>query len=89
MVKAGVDLFDCSQRRFWEPVFEDGDLNLAGWAKKLTGVASMTIGRLVSTVTCRPALDMDRKRDAILRASTNWRTGLRRANSIWWVSAAP
>ncbi len=44
-VEAGVDLFDCSQRRFWEPAFDDGsDLNLAGWVKKVTGVPSCTIG---------------------------------------------
>lgn len=41
---AGVDLFDCSQRRFWEPAFADSDLNLAGWAKALTGKPSMTVG---------------------------------------------
>ena len=44
MVEAGVDLFDCSQRRFWEPVFEGSDLNFAGWTKKLTGKPTMTIG---------------------------------------------
>jgi 2,4-dienoyl-CoA reductase-like NADH-dependent reductase (Old Yellow Enzyme family) len=49
MTEAGVDLFDCSQRRFWEPAFAglggaDGDFNLAGWAKKVTGRPSMTIG---------------------------------------------
>jgi 2,4-dienoyl-CoA reductase-like NADH-dependent reductase (Old Yellow Enzyme family) len=44
MVDAGVDLFDCSQRRFWEPAFEESDLNLAGWTKKLTGKPTMTVG---------------------------------------------
>jgi 2,4-dienoyl-CoA reductase-like NADH-dependent reductase (Old Yellow Enzyme family) len=41
---AGVDLFDCSQRRFWEPVFDGSDLNLAGWVKKVTGKPTMTVG---------------------------------------------
>jgi 2,4-dienoyl-CoA reductase-like NADH-dependent reductase (Old Yellow Enzyme family) len=41
---AGADLFDCSQRRFWEPTFEGSDLNLAGWTKKLTGKPTMTVG---------------------------------------------
>ena len=41
---AGVDLFDCSQRYFDTPIFEGSELNLAGWAKKLTGKASMTVG---------------------------------------------
>jgi len=41
---AGVDIFHCSQRRFWEPEFEESDLNFAGWAKKLTGKATITVG---------------------------------------------
>lgn len=44
MAESGVDLFDCSQRRFWEPAFDGSELNLAGWAKKVTGVPTMTIG---------------------------------------------
>lgn len=44
MAEAGVDLFDCSQRRFWEPVFAGSDLNWAGWVKKATGRPTMTIG---------------------------------------------
>lgn len=44
LAEAGVDLFDCSQRRFWDAEFPGSDLNLAGWAKKLTGKASMTVG---------------------------------------------
>ena len=36
LVDAGVDIFHCSTRRFWEPEFEGSDLNLAGWTKKLT-----------------------------------------------------
>lgn len=41
---AGVDMFHCSTRRFWEPEFEGSDLNLAGWTKKLTGKPTMTVG---------------------------------------------
>ena len=41
---AGVDLFDASQRRFWMPAFAGSDLNLAGWAKRLTGKPAMTVG---------------------------------------------
>ena len=41
---AGVDLFDCSQRRFWEPEFEGSSLNLAGWVRKVTGVPVITVG---------------------------------------------
>ncbi len=41
---AGIDIFHCSQRRFWEPEFEGSDLNFAGWAKKVTGAASISVG---------------------------------------------
>lgn len=44
LVDAGVDIFHCSTRRFWEPEFEGSDLNLAGWTKKLTGKATITVG---------------------------------------------
>ncbi|NRF40439.1 NADH:flavin oxidoreductase [Pedobacter foliorum] len=44
LVDAGVDIFHCSQRRFWEPEFEGSDLNFAGWAKKITGKATITVG---------------------------------------------
>jgi 2,4-dienoyl-CoA reductase-like NADH-dependent reductase (Old Yellow Enzyme family) len=44
LADAGVDAFDTSTRRFWEPEFPDSDLNLAGWAKKLTGKVSITVG---------------------------------------------
>jgi 2,4-dienoyl-CoA reductase-like NADH-dependent reductase (Old Yellow Enzyme family) len=41
---AGVDMFHCSQRRFWQPEFEGSDLNFAGWARKLTGKPAITVG---------------------------------------------
>ncbi|MBL3655149.1 NADH:flavin oxidoreductase [Fulvivirga sediminis] len=44
LADAGVDIFHCSQRRFWEPEFEDSDLNFAGWAKKITGQPTITVG---------------------------------------------
>lgn len=44
LADAGVDVFHCSQRRFWEPEFEGADLNFAGWAKKLTGRPTITVG---------------------------------------------
>ena len=44
LVEAGADILHCSQRRFWEPEFEGSDLNFAGWAKKLTGVPTITVG---------------------------------------------
>ncbi len=44
LVDAGADILHCSQRRFWEPEFEGSDLNFAGWAKKLTGKPTITVG---------------------------------------------
>ena len=42
--EAGVDIFDASTRWFWKPEFPGSDLNLAGWAQKLTGKPAMTVG---------------------------------------------
>jgi 2,4-dienoyl-CoA reductase-like NADH-dependent reductase (Old Yellow Enzyme family) len=44
MADAGVDIFDCSQRRFWEPEFTGSDLNFAGWVKKVLGKPTITVG---------------------------------------------
>ena len=46
LVDAGVDMFHCSTRRFWEPEFADtgSDLNLAGWTKKLSGKPTISVG---------------------------------------------
>lgn len=48
LVDAGVDILHCSQRRFWEPEFPEIDgekgLNFAGWAKKVTGVPTISVG---------------------------------------------
>ncbi|HZE38385.1 MAG TPA: NADH:flavin oxidoreductase [Stackebrandtia sp.] len=44
LARAGVDVFHCSTRRYWLPEFDDGDLNLAGWVKKLTGKPTITVG---------------------------------------------
>lgn len=46
LADAGVDVFHCSTRRFWLPEFEGSELSLAGWAKKITGKASMTVGNI-------------------------------------------
>ena len=47
-VDAGVDMIHCSQRRYHEAEFPEIDgekgLNLAGWAKKLTGKPTITVG---------------------------------------------
>ncbi len=41
---AGADVLHASQRRFWEPAFDGDPRNLAGWAKHLTGLPSITVG---------------------------------------------
>lgn len=41
---AGVDIFHCSQRRYWENEFDGSELNLAGWTKKITGKPTITVG---------------------------------------------
>jgi 2,4-dienoyl-CoA reductase-like NADH-dependent reductase (Old Yellow Enzyme family) len=44
LADAGVDVFHCSTRRFWEPEFEGSALNLAGWTRKLSGKPVITVG---------------------------------------------
>ena len=44
LADAGVDIFHCSTRRFWEAEFEGSSLNLAGWTRKLTGKPTITVG---------------------------------------------
>lgn len=49
LVDAGVDILHASTRRFWEPAFpglsgDDGRLGLSGWAKKITGRPTITVG---------------------------------------------
>jgi 2,4-dienoyl-CoA reductase-like NADH-dependent reductase (Old Yellow Enzyme family) len=44
IAEAGVDVFDASVRYFNRAEFEGSPLNLAGWAKKVTGKLSMTVG---------------------------------------------
>jgi 2,4-dienoyl-CoA reductase-like NADH-dependent reductase (Old Yellow Enzyme family) len=59
LADAGVDLFDGSQRFFDTPLFEGSPLNLAGWAKKLTGRASMTVGGIGLDKSASPAKHID------------------------------
>jgi 2,4-dienoyl-CoA reductase-like NADH-dependent reductase (Old Yellow Enzyme family) len=44
LVDAGVDIFDCSTRRFWEPAFSGSDLGLAGWTRKISGKPVIVVG---------------------------------------------
>ena len=51
LTAAGVDMFHCSTRRFWEAEFPEtgSDMNLAGWTKKISGVPTMTVGSVSLT----------------------------------------
>lgn len=44
LVKAGVDVFHASTRRFWIPEFEGSNLNLAGWTRKISGQPTISVG---------------------------------------------
>ncbi|MEE1742429.1 NADH:flavin oxidoreductase [Streptomyces sp. BE147] len=44
LADAGVDAFHASTRRYWQPEFEGSDLNLAGWVRRLSGRATVTVG---------------------------------------------
>lgn len=46
LTKAGVDIFHCSTRRFFDAEFTGSTLNLAGWVKKLTGKPTITVGSI-------------------------------------------
>lgn len=44
LVDAGVDVFDCSTRRFADPAFDGSDLPLAAWTRRLSGRPTMAVG---------------------------------------------
>jgi 2,4-dienoyl-CoA reductase-like NADH-dependent reductase (Old Yellow Enzyme family) len=46
LARAGVDIFHCSTRRFWEAEFTGSTLNLAGWTKKISGLPVITVGSI-------------------------------------------
>lgn len=46
MVAAGVDVFDVSTRRFWEPAFAGSPLSLAAWTRRLSGKPVIAVGSI-------------------------------------------
>ncbi|MFI7601252.1 NADH:flavin oxidoreductase [Actinoplanes sp. NPDC049681] len=44
LADAGVDVFHCSTRRFWESAFEGSPLTLAGWVRSITGLPTIGVG---------------------------------------------
>jgi 2,4-dienoyl-CoA reductase-like NADH-dependent reductase (Old Yellow Enzyme family) len=48
MVDAGVDVFHCSTRRYWENEF-GSEHNLAAWTKRVSGKPTITVGSIGMT----------------------------------------
>ena len=67
LAEAGVDVFHASTRRFNDPEFEGSNLNLAGWAKRITGKPTITVGSV--------GLDMDMVR-ALFQGETARSAGI-------------
>jgi len=44
LVQAGVDVFHCSTRRYWEPAFPGDDRSLAHWTRLLSGKPVIAVG---------------------------------------------
>jgi len=44
LVDAGVTMFHCSTRCFWEPAFADSDRSLAAWTRHLLGLPVIAVG---------------------------------------------
>ena len=44
LVDAGVDIFHCSTRRYWEPAFNGDERSLAAWTRYLTGKPVIAVG---------------------------------------------
>jgi 2,4-dienoyl-CoA reductase-like NADH-dependent reductase (Old Yellow Enzyme family) len=44
MADAGVDVFHCSTRRYWEPAFDGSDRGLAAWVRRLSGKPTIAVG---------------------------------------------
>lgn len=62
---AGVDLFDASTRYFDIPAFEGSRLNLAGWAQKVTGKPTMTVGGIGLNKAFGGSMDKRTESDSI------------------------
>lgn len=62
---AGVDIFDISARRFYDPEFEGSELGIAGWVKKLTDAPVIAVGSVGLDIDLFHAF-MDRDREAQL-----------------------
>ncbi len=71
LTDAGVDLFHCSTRRFWEPAFPDDERPLAAWVRDLGGRPTIIVGSVT--------LDVD------FKAPSGKRLAGTRTDHIGWV----
>jgi 2,4-dienoyl-CoA reductase-like NADH-dependent reductase (Old Yellow Enzyme family) len=46
LVEAGADILHCSGLEHWATQFEESDLGFAGWAKRVAGVPTITVGSI-------------------------------------------
>lgn len=46
LAAAGVDLFHCSTRRYWEPAFDGDAATLAAWVRRLSARPTITVGSI-------------------------------------------
>lgn len=46
LASAGVDIFHVSTQKFYQPAFDDSDLTLAEWVKKITGTPVIAVGSI-------------------------------------------
>lgn len=56
LADAGVTALHASGRRYWEPEFPDAELNIAGWARKVTGLPTITVGSVGLDQVFDPAM---------------------------------
>ena len=77
LAEAGVDVFHPSTRRHWLPEFpeDDATLTLAGWAKRLTGRAIITVGSIGVQTEFRGAGATAEKVPLVIRESLEERLG--------------
>ena len=71
LADAGVDVFHASTRRHWLPEFprEDSTLSLAGWTKRITGKAVITVGSVGVNTEFRGAGAAAEKIPVVIRES--------------------
>ena len=69
LVDAGVDIFHCSVRRFWEPAFEGEARTLSGWTRRLSGRPVITVGSVGLAKEFIPGVRVDAEPEALDRVA--------------------